>query len=177
MNGLFKSDTLRPAISLAYLTGILPVVRDKIQSKLNNFEEYTILDASELAEFVGFTADEVRKLCDEYGVDFSERRRWYDGYRQHGYEIYNPESVVKCVKKKDFASYWGMTSTYEAIAERIRQNFEGTREDVIRMLAGESVDVNVTRFMNTMNSFHTKSDLFTYLIHLLGHPTSCGNQL
>ena len=37
LNGLFKSDTLRPAISLAYLTGILPVVRDKIQSKLNNF--------------------------------------------------------------------------------------------------------------------------------------------
>jgi uncharacterized FlaG/YvyC family protein len=36
LNGLFKSDTLRPAISLAYLTGILPVVRDRIQSKLNN---------------------------------------------------------------------------------------------------------------------------------------------
>ena len=46
LNGLFKSDTLRPAISLAYLTGILPVVRDKIQSKLNNFREYTILDAA-----------------------------------------------------------------------------------------------------------------------------------
>lgn len=29
LNGLFKSDTLRPAISLAYLTGILPVIRDK----------------------------------------------------------------------------------------------------------------------------------------------------
>lgn len=48
LNGLFKSDTLRPAIALAYLTGILPVVRDKIQSKLNNFEEYTILDAETL---------------------------------------------------------------------------------------------------------------------------------
>lgn len=50
LNGLFKSDTLRPAISLAYLTGILPVVRDKIQSKLNNFEEYTILDAYNLSD-------------------------------------------------------------------------------------------------------------------------------
>ena len=29
LNGLFKSDTLRPAISLAYLTGILPIIRDK----------------------------------------------------------------------------------------------------------------------------------------------------
>ena len=52
LNGLFKSDTVRPAIALAYLTGILPVIRDKIQSKLNNFEEYTMIDANELAELV-----------------------------------------------------------------------------------------------------------------------------
>ena len=166
LNGLFKSDTLRPAIALAYLTGILPVVRDKIQSKLNNFEEYTILDADDLAEYVGFTDEEVRELCVQHDISYEECRRWYDGYMQHGYEIYNPESVVKCILKKSFGSYWGKTSTYEAIAERIRQNFEGTKEDVIRLLAGESVDVNVTRFMNTMNSFHTRSDLFTYLIHL-----------
>ena len=49
LSGLFKSNTLRPAIALAYITGILPVVRDRIQSKLNNFDEYTILDAAELA--------------------------------------------------------------------------------------------------------------------------------
>ena len=59
LNGLFKSDTLRPAISLACLTGILPIVRDKVQSKLNNFEEYTILDSKELTEFVGFVPEEV----------------------------------------------------------------------------------------------------------------------
>jgi len=166
MNGLFKSDTLRPAISLAYLTGILPVVRDKIQSKLNNFEEYTILDAEDLAEFVGFTGEEVESLCNANGIDFDECRLWYDGYRQHGFEIYNPESVVKSLRKKVFGSYWGQTSTYEAITDRIRQNFAGTKEAVIRMLAGEEVDVNVTRFMNTMTSFHTKDDLLTYLIHL-----------
>ena len=79
LNGLFKSATVRPAIALAYLTGILPVVRDKIQSKLNNFKEYTILDAGVLSEFVGFTGDEVRALCETYQIDFDECRRWYDG--------------------------------------------------------------------------------------------------
>ena len=77
------------------------MVRDKVQSKLNNFEEYTILDAGELAEYVGFTSDEVRMLCDEYGMDFEECRRWYDGYSQYDYEIYNPESVVKTMQKKE----------------------------------------------------------------------------
>ncbi len=166
LNGLFKSNTLRPAISLAYITGILPVVRDKIQSKLNNFDEFTILDANEFAEFIGFTGEEVKTLCEKYGVDYTECKRWYDGYSQYGLEIYNPESVVKCIQKKRFASYWGKTSTYEAIAERIRENFEGTKDDVIRMLSGENVDVNVTRYMNTMTDFSTRSDAFTYLIHL-----------
>ncbi|MBQ8956177.1 MAG: AAA family ATPase [Lachnospiraceae bacterium] len=166
LNGLFKSDTLRPAISLAYITGILPVVRDKVQSKLNNFREYTFLNAGRFAEFVGYTSDEVEELCEKYSVDYEECRHWYDGYSQNGYEIYNPESVVMCIEERGFDGYWGRTSTYAAIADRIRQNFKGTKEDIIRMLAGESVDVNVTRYMNTMDSFNSRSDVFTYLIHL-----------
>lgn len=166
LNGLFKSDTLRPAIQLAYLTGILPVVRDKIQSKLNNFREYTILDALELAEFIGFTSDEVKELCEDNQMDYEECKRWYDGYSQNGFEIYNPESVVMCMETKKYGSFWGKTSTYEAIAERIRQNFEGTKDAVIRMMAGENVDVSVERYMNTMDSFSSRDDLFTYLIHI-----------
>lgn len=166
LNGLFKSDTLRPVISLAYLTGILPVVRDRIQSKLNNFEEYTFLDSGELTEYVGFTDEEVKALCEKYDVDYEQCKLWYDGYCLQGIEIYNPQSVVKSLKKKYFDSYWGITSTYEAIADRIRQDFKGTHEDVVRMLSGEHVDVNVTRFLNTMTSFATKDDLFTYLIHI-----------
>ena len=64
LNGLFKNANLSPAISLAYLTGILPIVRDKIQSKLNLFTEYSMTDAGRLAEFVGFTAEETEKLCE-----------------------------------------------------------------------------------------------------------------
>ena len=166
LNGLFKSDTVRPAISLAYLTGILPIVRDKIQSKLNNFEEYTILDAGQLAEYIGFTSEEVKALCMTYGVDYDECRQWYDGYRQHGFEIYNPESVVKAINRKTFSSYWGKTSAYTVISDRISANFAGTKDDVIRMLAGERVDVNPGAYLNTMKDFHTKDDAFGYLMHV-----------
>lgn len=166
LNGLFKSNTVRPAIALAYLTGILPVVRDRIQSKLNNFREYTILDAGKLAPFIGFTSDEVQALCEKYNVDYEECKRWYDGYKQRGLEIYNPESVVMCIENEAFESYWSKTSTYSVISERIQQNFAGTKDDVIKMLAGEEVDVNVTRYKNTMTDFSTRGDAFTYLIHL-----------
>ncbi|MBR1536575.1 MAG: AAA family ATPase [Treponema sp.] len=166
LNGLFKSDTLRPAIALAYITGILPVVRDRVQSKLNNFREYTILDARNLAEFIGFTSGEVKALCKKYDRDYEEFKRWYDGYNQRGFEIYNPESVVLAIEDGKCKSYWSQTSTYAVIAERIQENFEGTKDDVIKMIAGESVDVEVTTFMNTMTDFKTKNDVFTYLIHL-----------
>lgn len=166
LNGLFKSDTLRPAISLAYLTGVLPIIRDRIQSKLNNFHEYTILDAGKLAEFIGFTTPEVQELCVEHNADFEEFKRWYDGYSQRGIEIYNPESVVLSLDSGECENYWGKTSTYAVISDRIQENFEGMKDDVIKMISGESVSVNVTRYMNTMTDFSTRSDAFTYLIHL-----------
>ena len=174
LNGLFKSDTVRPAIALAYLTGILPIVRDKVQSKLNNFREYTILDAARLSEFTGFTTEEVKTLCQKYSISFDECKRWYDGYNfswnengeEKKCEIYSPESVVMCAENHRFSNYWNRTSSYEVISDRIQQNFAGTKDDVIKMIAGESVDVNVTTYTNTMKSFRTKSDVFTYLIHL-----------
>ena len=174
LNGLFKSNPLRPAIALAYLTGILPVIRDKVQSKLNNFEEYTILNAGLLGEYVGFTSEEVRDLCNKRGVDYEECSRWYDGYRQryiqdnmqHNVEIYCPVSVVQCITHKRFDSYWGRTSSYEVISDRIRKNDKETKNAVIRLLAGEKVKVNSTSFLNTMTSFKTKDDLLTYLMHV-----------
>lgn len=166
LNGLFKSDTLRPAISLAYLTGILPIVRDKIQSKLNNFKEYTILNSRDFAEFVGFTADEVKDLCRKYNVDYENCRHWYDGYRQDGLEIYNPESVIMCLHDGEFENYWSKTSSYQAISDRICENYKGTKDDVIKMLSGESVDVDAGMYLNTVGDFSTKDEVFTYLIHL-----------
>ncbi len=166
LNGLFKSNTLSPAVALAYLTGILPVIRDRVQSKLNNFEEYTILDAGDLAEYVGFTEPEVKTLCSSYGIDFEECRRWYDGYSQHGFEIYNPESVVKCLMRKRFDNYWGKTSTYRVIADQISSDYKGIRDDVIRMLAGESVPADPGMFMNTVSEFKVKDEALSYLIHV-----------
>jgi len=166
LNGLFKSDTVRPALALAYITGILPVVRDKVQSKLNNFTEYTIINARNLAQYVGFTKEDVISLCQKYNMDYEECKRWYDGYRQMDIELYNPQSVTSAMCDGMYLNYWSQTSTYQAISDRIRANFVGTKEDVIKMIAGESIDVNITSYMNTMDSFATRGDIFTYLIHI-----------
>ena len=166
LNAMFKNKNLAPAIALAYITGILPIVRDKVQSKLNMFDEYTMRDSWSLAEFVGFTADEVHDLCEKYSVDFEECKRWYDGYNINGIETYSPESIVSTIRRKYFQSYWTQTGSYEALQNYILMNFDGILDDVKTMIAGGRVHVNVDSYLNTMTDFHCKDDVFTYLVHL-----------
>jgi len=167
LNALFKNGNVAPAIALAYLTGILPVVRDKIQSKLNLFNEYSMVGASTLAEFIGFTAQETEALCLEHGMDYEECRRWYDGYSLNGVnEIFSPKSVVTAMKNQEYGDYWTQTGSFEALKNYILLNFKGVKDDVVKMIGGGKVDVEVASYLNTMTDFHSKDDVFTYLIHL-----------
>lgn len=34
-----------------------------------------------IAPYIGFTESEVKKLCHQSGMPFSEMQRWYDGYQ------------------------------------------------------------------------------------------------
>ncbi len=166
LNGMFKNISLSPAFALVYITGILPVVRDKIQSKLNMFWEYSMVDSGPFTEFTGFTEDEVKALCIENNMNFEECKRWYDGYRLNDYSLYNPRSVVTAMMYKKYGGYWTQTGSYDALKIYILMNFEGIRDDVLSMIAGGKVSVNVTKYMNTMTDFYSKDDVFTYLIHL-----------
>ena len=167
LNGLFKDTAIRPAIALAYITGIIPIVRDKVQSKLNEFIEYTMLDAAQFAPHIGFTAEETKELCEQYGCDFAEFRRWYDGYKlSDEVSLFNPKSVTSAISRKRMNSYWSATGSFEALKDYILMDFEGIRQDVVSMISGESVEVDVDSFLNTLDKFESKDDVFTYLIHL-----------
>ncbi|MEE0997961.1 MAG: AAA family ATPase, partial [Paludibacteraceae bacterium] len=167
LNALFKGTTIRPAIALAYITGIIPIVRDKVQSKLNEFAEYTMLDAAQFASHVGFTAEETKALCEQYGCDFAEFQRWYDGYKlSDEVSLFNPKSVTSSISRKRMGSYWSATGSFEALKDYIMMDFKGIKQDVIDMISGKSVPVNVTKFQNTLQSITNKDNAFTYLIHL-----------
>ena len=167
LNGLFKDTTLRPAIALAYITGIIPIVRDKIQSKLNEFTEYTMLRPRQFAGMIGFTKEEVKGLCEKYDMDYDECLRWYDGYKMSDtISVCNPLSIVTAVLDREFDSYWSATGSFEVLRDYILMDFEGIRRDVIKMISGERVPVNVLKFQNTLESVNSRDNVFTYLIHL-----------
>ena len=166
LNSLFKNNELSPAIALAYLTGILPIQRDKVQSKLNNFRESTILSPFGLEEFFGFTKEETEALCNEYGMSFSECENWYDGYKIGDLEIYNPNSVVEAMMRREYANYWNATGSYEVVSDYIKLDFDGTKSAIIDMLTGTEIKVDIKDFENSLDNINSKDNVLTYLIHL-----------
>ena len=166
LNSLFKNNELSPAIALAYLTGILPIVRDKVQSKLNVFEESTMLSPFGFEQFFGFTKEETEALCKTYGVSFAECEDWYDGYRIGELDIYNPNSVVKAMMRRECANYWHATGSYEVVSDYIKLDYDGVKTAVVEMLSGREVPVTVVDFKNRLDEIKTKDNVLTYLIHL-----------
>ena len=45
-------------------------------------------------------------------------------------------------------------------------DMDGLKDSVVRMLAGESVPINIGTFSNDMTTFATKDDVLTLLVHL-----------
>ncbi len=164
---MFKGSNSPQVFAGVYMTGILPIKKYKTESALNNFIEYSMVEPVDMAPYFGFTKDEVIALAEKHRMDFDELEKWYDGY-QIGDEqsIFNPNSVMQALRSRRCRSFWASTGAYDAVAHYIQMNYEGLKDDVIRMLAGERCKVNPTKFQNDMSIVRSKDDVFTVLIHL-----------
>lgn len=164
---LFKTQDSDKVFAGVYITGILPIKKYNTESALNNFEEYSMISPANLAPCYGFTEDEVIALAERHNASMDTLKLWYDGY-QIGKEksIYNPYSVMKALLRDESKSYWSTTGAYDSVKTYIQMNFEGLKDDIIKMLAGERISVSTTGFQNDMRIVNSKNDVLTVLIHL-----------
>ena len=165
----FLRDLLKdkPYVSLCYMTGILPIKKYGTHSALNMFKEVSMLNPTPLEDFMGFTEKEVQDLCQKYNMDYNKMKEWYDGYQMtEELSVYNHRSVVFSLIDRKYENYWSATETYEALQIYIDMNFDGLKDDVVKLLAGEYVYLNVNKFQNDMTTFKSKDDVLTLLIHL-----------
>ena len=122
----------------------------------------SLFDNLKIASF-----DDYKKHLNQHDVAFNQMQQWYDGYSFKDVpHIYNPNSVVNVATYKKFISYWTKTETFESLQEYIDMNMEGLRDDIVKLIAGEDVIVDVSTFSNDMVTFHSKDDVLTLLIHL-----------
>lgn len=134
------------------------IAKVQIRKRCNNFREYSMLNAGPLASYIGFT--------EEYKKDFSEVKRWYDGYQLGKYHVYNPNAVVNLMTDGNFQSYWSGTASYDSIVPLINMDFDGLKTAIIEMLSGAAVEVDVASFQNDIANIVNKDDVLTYLIHM-----------
>ena len=122
----------------------------------------SLFDNLKIASF-----DDYKKHLNQHDVAFNQMQQWYDGYSFKDVpHIYNPNSVVNVATYKKYKSYRTKTETFESLQEYIDMNMEGLRDDIVKLIAGEDVIVDVSTFSNDMVTFHSKDDVLTLLIHL-----------
>lgn len=168
LRGLFKSSgQTDKMIEAAYMTGILPIKKYGTQSAMTDFKEYTMLQPEPLEKYAGFTEGEVRELCEESKLSFSEIREWYDGYilgdKAH---IYSPKSVMDALTRNRIGNYWTQSETYESLKVYIDLDEDGLKEAIVQMLGGAHVKIDIGTFQNDMTTIKKKDDVLTLLVHL-----------
>lgn len=166
LRSLFKSSLTDQLFAGVYMTGILPIKKYGHESAVSDFYEYTMVEPSPLQEYIGFTEEEIKYLCQKYKKDYDMMKAWYDGYHAGGLYVYNPKSVMESILRNKYGSYWTKTETYEALKGYIDLNFDGLKDAVIDMLGGIQCEVDTGSFQNDMTSMKSRDDVLTLLIHL-----------
>ncbi len=116
-----------------------------------------------------YAADYTSEACGggESGRDNEDGSvRYFNGGFQRLKHIYNPNSAVNAFMYRELVSYWKNTGSFASLRNFITLNHAGLKDDVISMLAGERIGVDITGFQNDVTSFKSKDDVLACLIHM-----------
>jgi len=169
LRGLLKG---KPYVSLAYMTGILPIAKYSSGSELNMFLEYTMATEERFSEYFGFTETEVDEIFDRYlfrtqepQISRAGLKNWYDGYQTRGGKrIYNPRSVVASLSNNNLGSYWTSAGPYDEIFYYIEKNVADIRDDLALMMAGEAVTSRIQEYAATSMNLQSRDEIFSAMV-------------
>ena len=87
--------------------------------------EQHVYDTSDdgYSSYFGLTQKEVEEALKYYEIDFeiNKVKKWYDGYKFGGLEIYNPWSITYYMKNKKIGPYWVNTSDNLLIYDTLKK--------------------------------------------------------
>ena len=164
----FLSAALKsnPSLDFAVLTGVLRITKENIFSALNNLSVDSVFH-SKYPEAFGFTTGEIEKMTrDLHREDkLAEIRRWYDGYRFAGCEIYNPWSVINYFDSGcEPQPYWVNTSGNSILGEMLRHSRSRILEKLETVLQGEAIETRVREDVIYSDIYKNESALYTMLV-------------
>jgi hypothetical protein len=142
MRGIF-GEALKdnPHMSKTVITGITRVAQEGLFSGLNNIQAYSLLK-EEYGQYFGFTEFEVHKFLNETGHEISMEalKGWYNGYRIGKHVVYNPWSIIGCLKNHGkLEPYWLNTASNHLIKELIAKADSSIHDQFELLLQGKSI--------------------------------------
>lgn len=170
------------ALKFAIVTGCLRLAKESIFTGSNNFITNSISD-KRYNRYFGFTEKEVCRLLAEAGYlqKLPEMKRWYDGYRFGGNEVYCPWDVINHVRalmedeQAKPGNQWLDTSPNNII----RRFIELPGMNVSRkfeILLGGGVIWEVVREDLTYDIAHSSEDNIWSILYLTGYLTQAQPQ-
>lgn len=170
----FLSNLLKdkPYVSLAYMTGILPIAKYSSGSELNMFLEYTMGTREKYSDYFGFTEEEVDMLYQRYlnfavqpTISREDLKIWYDGYQTvRGKHVYNPRSIVCALRDNQLSSYWTSSGPYDEIFYYIEKNIDDVRDSLAYMVSGIPVPAKIQEYAATSMHLSTKDEIFSAMV-------------
>ena len=167
----FTSEFLSPALksntSLAFavVTGVMQIAKASIFSGLNNLYVNSVFDRG-FDEYWGFTENEVRKLCADFGDEskFEEAKEWYDGYRFGIVDVYNPWSVLNYVKAEfDAKPYWSNTSS-NSILHMMYENVDLSRFGTLLDIYDDGIEVDLDTTVTYADSLFSERVMYSVMV-------------
>lgn len=156
LRGMFGAALkTNPYLHKAVITGILRVSKESLFSGLNNIEVYSVLQ-NEYSQYFGFTEEEMNYILQQTNLEAKaeEIKNWYNGYQFGKTIVYNPWSIVNCVKKKgEIRSYWVNTSSNDLIRNLIVNSPVDFKEQFELLMQGKKIE-------NTIDEHITFGDLY-----------------
>ena len=168
------------SLQFAVLTGCLRVSKESIFTGLNNMKVLSIADPRFDEQF-GFTAQEVRRLLADYGLEehFEEIKEWYDGYRFGDADVYCPWDVINYVDllchapKEEPQAFWINASGNDLVKEFVEDADPTTQDEIEQLIAGETIEKNV-RLELTYAEIHESIDNLWSVLFTTGYLTYAG---
>lgn len=173
MQGFFSAALKdNDACHKAVVTGILRIAKESLFSDLNNAEIYTILNQAYSAAF-GFTSEEVDYLITQTNTALDKQaiKNWYDGYLIGKQEIFNPWSIIQCLKTQgQLFPYWINTSSNDLIIHTLAKTSSYFKVDLQALLQSKTVEVPINLHMH-LNDLSNNDDAFWSLLYFSGYLT------
>lgn len=160
----FLSRALKnnPNVKRAIVAGILPLSKGD-NAGLNTVSGFSVLDRR-FSKYFGFTPEEVNDLLYLAPIDTTreEIKEWYNGYSFGGHPLYNPVSVMECLRHRGALKNYRLKPSSLEILDEVSASSINVAK-LQELLQNEHVLANIhTTFVYSGSA--DELDIFSYLL-------------